>query len=144
MGHPRRLAWPYSSLVLLRRFLAGFVAVFGLGVVLLSGASDSGTGAPSPYIPPGSGHHPGEPTAAAPHDGSGVPTTVVIIAIAVALFAAALVLRRLVRRRGSPTSLGSLPTPASQRREIPYSLQVGSTALGMLSALATVVQAFKS
>jgi len=141
MGHPRRLAWPYANLVLLRRFLAGFVAVFVLGVVLLSG--NSGTSAP-PYSLPTSGHDSGAPTGTASHDGSGVPTTVVVIAIAVVLLAAAVVLRRLVRRRSSPTSRSSLPRPASQRREIPYSLQVGSTALGMLSALATVVQAFKS
>jgi hypothetical protein len=141
MGHPRRLAWPYANLVLLRRFLAGFVAVFVLGVVLLSG--NSGTSAPPPSLPT-SGPDSRAPTGTAPHDGSGVPTTVVVIAIAVVLLAAAVVLRRLVRRQSSPTSRSSLPRRASQRREIPYSLQVGSTALGMLSALATVVQAFKS
>jgi hypothetical protein len=141
MGLPRRLAWPYPNLVLLRRFLAGFVAVFVLGVVLLSG--NSGTSAPS-YSLPSSGPDSGAPTGTGSHDGSGVPTTVVVIAIAVVLLAAAVVLRRLVRRRSSPTSRSSLPRPASRNREIPYSLQVGSTALGMLSALATVVQAFKS
>jgi hypothetical protein len=141
MGHPRRLARPYPHLVLLRRFLAGFVVVFVLGVVLLSGGT---VGAPSPTTFPNSGHSPGEPTGAAPADGSGVPTTVVVIAIAVVLLAAALVLRRVVRRRSSPSSPGSLPAPASQRREVPYSLQVGAAVMGVLSGLATVVQAFKS
>jgi hypothetical protein len=141
MGLPRRLSRPYPNLVLLRRFLAGFVAVFVLGVVLLSGSS--GTSAP-PYSVPSSGPDSRAPTGPASHDGSGVPTTVVVIAIAVVLLAAAVVLRRLARHRSSSTPRSSLPGPASRNREIPYSLQVGSTALGMLSALATVVQAFKS